>query len=314
MMAVIDTIVTASSRPDGGVDMDDLVRRAGGRTAGQAMPAPLRSDPTPAGMYGLTLRYLFTRRAGLLDLRHFLQLLYIAWFTNTGNASAAARGATRRGIEHEETSEPESKFGGEDLTSNALGAWTATRLAGFPQRADLIARISETLTGCAPVDFDALSPASQSTVVSFYATQNPAGEPLNQSRTAVALIPSIPELAGQDRSFPFDLDTRDPAGATVSGPDFAGGASALTGDSEIRRFTVVQRDEVLAALPPDEVVRLCRRLLEGWVSDADLTAFERLFRLGPAPARDTLRATVRPGELSDLGQRGRLRLLLGGAG
>ena len=102
-------------------------------------------------------------------MRHFFQLRYISWFTNMGNAQMAARGATRRGIEHELTSEAASKFGPEDLTSNALGAWTGTQLAGFPQRDDLIARVRETLERCVPVDFDALSPASQVSLVNYYA-------------------------------------------------------------------------------------------------------------------------------------------------
>lgn len=307
MMAVVSTLVNASCRGND-VIMDDLVRHAGGRTASDAMPEAMRSTSPPTA-YLLTLRYLFTRRCGLIDMRHFFQLLYVSWFFNTGNAAMAARAATSKGIEHEETSEAASKFGGEDLPSNALGAWTATRLAGFPQRDDLMARVRESLAICGPVDFSSLSLASQGAVVDFYAEQTAAGEPLNQNRTAVALIPAIPELAGSDRSFPFALDSDDPRRATISGPDFAAGPGGLTGDSAIRDFVTVQREEVLRSLSATERVRICTRLMTGWVSDADLDALERLYRLADGPTRAAIRSAAPAGELTGRGQRIRLQLL-----
>jgi hypothetical protein len=309
MMAVVEAIVTASSR-GGAVNMDSVVQRSGGHTMASAMPGPLRSKDPP-GMSMLTLRYLMTRRCGLLDMRHFMQLLYISWVTNMGNSQMAARGATRRGIEHEETAEAASRFGPEDLTSNALGAWTATQLAAMPQRPDLIARIRETLELCGPVDFDALSPASQASLVSFYAAQS-GGEPLNQNKTAVALIPAVPELAGADRSFPFALDSDDAKRATVSGPTFAAGAGSLTNNSDIRAFVDVQRDEVLRGLPADVRGSLGKRLLQGWVSDEDLVAFERLFTLADADGKAKLRTAAAGVNLSSFGQRMRLRVLVGG--
>ncbi len=227
MMAVVQSLVTTSSSASGDVDMDKLVTLAGGRTAGTALPGPLRSSG-PGGHSMLSLRYLFTSRCGLVDMRHLFQLMYISSFTNFGDAQMAAQGATRRGIEHELTSEAASKFGPEDLTSNALGAWTGTRLAFLPQRDDLIARVRETLERCAPVTFDALSPASQASLVNFYAALGDAGEPVNQDRTALALIPAVSELAGTDRSFPFELDSGDPGRATISGPAFDRGAAELT--------------------------------------------------------------------------------------
>lgn len=308
MMAVVEAIVRASSSGEE-VSMGTLVRNSGGRDAGAAMPKPLRSDKPITSM--LTLRYLMTSRAGLIDMRHFMQLLYISWFFNSGAADMANRGATAKGIEHEETSEAASKYGGEDLTSNALGAWTATRLTGLPQANGLIARIRETLTQCGPMDFDALSPASQKTLVDFYAAQTGAGEPANQNRTAVALIPTIPELAGKDRSFPFELDEDDPKRATISGTAFAGGAAGLDGDTEIRSFVSTQREEVLHDIPPDVRGRLAARLLKGWVSDDDLTALERLIRTTDAAGKDAVRTAAAGVSLSDVGQRARLKMLLG---
>lgn len=308
MMAVVEAIVRASSSGED-VLMAQLVRNSGGRDVGASMPKSLRSSPATASM--LTLRYLMTSRAGLIDMRHFMQLLYISWFFNTGQADMANRGATRKGIEHEETAEAASKYGPEDLTSNALGAWTATRLAGYPQAGDLIARIRQTLSLCGPIDFDALSPSSQTTLVDFYAAQTGAGEPANQNRTAVALIPVIPELAGKDRSFPFELDEDDPKRATISGATFSGGAAGLTGDTEIRNFVVTQRDVVLSDLTPAVRGRLAGRLLEGWVSDADLDAIERLFRLADAAGKDAIRKAAAGVTIGNFGQRARLKLLLG---
>lgn len=309
MMAVVQALVTASSSPAGDVSMDKLVTLAGGRTAGAALPEPLRSSG-PGGPYMLTLRYLFTSRCGLIDMRHFFQLMYISWFTDTGSSQMAARGATRRGIEHELTSEAASKFGPEDLTSNALGAWTGTRLAVFPQRDDLIARVRETLERCAPVTFDALSPASQASLVDFYAALGPTGEPVNQDRTALALIPVVHELAAADRSFPFELDADDPTRATISGPAFDRGAAGLTGDTEIRSFLATQREEVLVAIPSPEKVRLGKRLLRGWISDADIDAFEHLYRLSDTAARQGLRAAVAATNVVSAAQRTRLQLIV----
>jgi hypothetical protein len=307
MMTVIETIVNASSNGDQ-VNMDELVRNSGGRAAGAALPKSLNSEPPVRTM--MTLRYLMTRRCGLLDMRHFMQLLYISWFGNIGNAGMANRGATRKGIEHEEKAEAASRYGPEDLTSNALGAWTATRLAGFPQRADLVARIRETLERCAPIDFDALSPASQTNLVNFYAAQTGAGEPANQNRTALALIPDMPELAGQDRSFPFELDEKDPRGATVSGKAFDSGAAGLTGDSEIRSFVATQREQVLRNIPAGVRRRLGGRLLQGWVSDDDLDAFEQLYRLGDAAGKTSMQDAAKGILLSGTGQRIRLKMIL----
>jgi Domain of unknown function (DUF4157) len=236
MMSVITALVTASSPNDGQINMDLLVKHAGGQPAGAAAPGPTGRDV--AGM--LPLRYLFTRRAGLVDMRHFIQLMYISWFFNAGAAATANRAATRMGIEHEQGPDRTSRYAPEDLTSNALGAWTGTRLTGLPQRDGTIAAIRETLQRCAPVDFMALSAASRTAVVDFYAAQS-GGEPLNQNRTAVALIPTVPELAGTDRSFPFELDADDAHHATISGPAFDTGSTGLTGDAEIREFVAVRR-------------------------------------------------------------------------
>lgn len=306
MMAVVEAIVNASSSGDD-VLMGPLVRHSGGRDVGAAMPKPLRSDAPVTSM--LTLRYLMTRRCGLVDMRHFMQLLYVSWFFNSGAAPQANRGATTKGIEHEEGAEASSRYGPEDLTSNALGAWTATRLTGMPQRGDTIAKIRQTLERCAPIDFDALAPASQTRLVDFYAAQTGTGEPANQNRTALALVPDIPELGGQDRSFPFELDDDDPRRATIAGPAFDGGAAGLTGDSQIRSFVATQREHVLRDIPAALRGRLAGRLLQGWVSDDDLDTLERLHRTADAPGRTAI-ASAASGVTLSGGQKIRLGLIL----
>lgn len=305
MMGVVETLVNASGT-GAQVNMDALVRNAGGLAAGAALPKAIRSEQPPIHTM-LSLRYLFTSRCGLVDMRHFFELMYIAWFTDFGTGGSN-RAATERGIEHERTSEDTSKFSPEDLTSNALGAWTATRLAALPQKEDLVARVRETLERCGPVDFNALSAASRDSIVTFYSALDATGKPLNQNATAVALIPRIPELAGKDRSFPFELDEDDPNRATISGRAFGGGAAGLTGDTEIREFVKTQRDEVLRDIPGSELARLCTRLLQGWVSDDDLDAFTTLYRLGDAATRLAIRAANPPATLSG-GQRRRLDVL-----
>jgi hypothetical protein len=309
MMAVVQTLVTASSSSSGQVDMDRVVTLAGGLTAGAALPGPLRSSG-PGGPAMLTLRYLFTRRCGLVDMRHFFQLMYISWFGDMGSAQMAAQGATRRGIEHELTSGAASKFAPEDLPSNALGTWTGTQLAGFPHRDDLVARVRETLERCGPVTFDSLSPASQMALVNYYAALGDTGEPLNQNRTALPLIPAVSELTGTDRSFPFELDPSDPAKATISGPAFDQGAAGLTSDTEIRSFLNTQREQVLAAIPAEEKVRLGTRLLQGWISEEDIDAFEILYRISDTAARQGLRAAVVNASVTLAAQRTRLQKIV----
>ena len=127
--------------------------------------------------YDLTLRYLFTRRCGLIDMRHLIQLMYLSTLPTIRN-----RGATREGVTHEETSEARSKYGSEDLPSNALGAWTGTQLPRSPADlsrsftpAHLLGTIRATLQRCEPVTFNSLSATSQQTIVDFYGAGNVKG-------------------------------------------------------------------------------------------------------------------------------------------
>jgi hypothetical protein len=282
LMAVLDGIANRSLNWMGLVSLSSFAARCGAQFAGGS------SNDS----YELTLRYLFTRRAGLIDMRHFVQLMYLSGLLSNSGATAA-------GIAHEETAEAASKYGGEDLTSNALGAWTGTQLrssSGDFSRSFgknvLLGRIRATLERSAPVDFNLLSASSQQAVVDFYGRlqAGTSGEPVNQNRTAVALIVSLPELAGTDRSFPFELDQDDRTRSTVTGAAFDRGAAGLTGDSEIRSFVHTQRDEVIRGIPQAEKVRLCTRLLQGWVDDSDIVAFQHIYRLSNSAERIAIRA------------------------
>lgn len=316
LLTTLRRIINASSAPRGllgtrQVNMDELVQRAGGRTAAQ------RIDPHSGGNvpYGLNFRYLFTCRCGLIDMRHFIQLMYIANFAaSTAPGVSGNRVATRMGRQHELTSESESRFGAEDTPTNALGAYTGQGLAGLPQAGDLFSAIERTLTRCAPVDFNTLSTSSRDTVRHFYgdlrADPAHAGDliPRHQNQTAVPDIISVPECSGE-RSFPYALDTSDPHRKTIARPAFEHGSSGLTSDSDIRDFVTTQRPEIIRGLSGDEKVRLARRLFQGWVSDEDLDALETIYNSASSDVKARIRAAIDPVDLQDLGQRLRLRML-----
>lgn len=133
---------------------------------------------------------------------------------------------------------------------------------------------------------------------------------MNQDRIELALIPAVPELAGAERSSLFDLDSEDPARATVSGPAFDRGTAGLTSDTEIRSFPATQRGEVLAAISPAEKVRLATRLLQGRISDADIDAFEILYRIGDVDAHKGLRAAVANANVTSVPRRTRLQRIV----
>jgi hypothetical protein len=279
LRAVIDDASTASR-----VNMDRLIRSVGGHTAMEKLGAD--SSPnvvSPAFRY----RYLFTCRCGLIDMLHFLQMLYIVHFLEgAAPGSNANRAATRRGREHELASEhgaaAESRFSAEDTTSNALGAFTGRNLAGSPQADDLFDAIKATLERCDPIGFSSLSPGSQNTIRHFYGDLVPdpdsPGEliPKNQSSSAAPLLVDIPECRGRERSFPFSLDTDDPHFKTISGRDWAKGSAAAQTGREIRRFINGQRLEVLTLMSSAEKFRMLRVLLGGDVSRDDLDAATRL--------------------------------------
>src|SRR4051794_22793884 len=88
LMVVLGAIADRSLNWMGLVSLSTFASRCGAQFAGGSSGAN----------YELTLRYLFTSRAGLIDMRHFIQLMYLSGLVGNSNATAA-------GILHEETSE-----------------------------------------------------------------------------------------------------------------------------------------------------------------------------------------------------------------
>ncbi|HET7230542.1 MAG TPA: DUF4157 domain-containing protein [Longimicrobium sp.] len=319
MLATIKAIITASSTGDQ-VNMDAFVLNAGGQPVTREVDRKLGTHSTATAKSMLRPRYLFTARCGLVDMRHFIQLLYISnFFSSAFPGSDGNRAATGKGRKHELDAEPESRFGPEDTATNALGAFTGAGLAMLPRPDDLFASISDTLTRCGPVDYATLSPASKDAIRHFYGdvVTDPASKtgndfiPKNQNESAVPAVFDLPELAGRDRSFPYALDTSDPHRKTISGTAFGGGAAGLASDSDIREFVSVQRPEVIRAIPATEKVRLVTRLLKGYVHNSDLDALEVIYRNATPAEQAQIRAAINPADLTFEDQRNRLKGILG---
>lgn len=125
----------------------------------------------------MRVRYLYTTRCGLVDMRHFYQLMYIALLE--GNEEAV-----RQGREHELTAEASSRFAPEDTTSNALGALFGSRQSWVQRVGTFTSNLRTFLDRCNPADWAAMTPAEQDTVVDFYAARDGAGRPLHANETA----------------------------------------------------------------------------------------------------------------------------------
>jgi uncharacterized protein DUF4157 len=314
MLATIQSIIAASVSSGTDVNMDAFVENCGGNSAGRKIAKATGSDmPTVKSM--LLPRYLITSRAGMLDMRHFFQLLYISHFVSSASPGTNGnRSATRQGREHELESESESRFGAEDSTSNAIGAYAGSRLAGYPQSGDLFTTIKDMLDRCDPVDFDSLSAPSKSAVLHFYGdlVNDPKPKspgdmiPANQNESAVPPLLNIPEFAGKDRSFPFVIDPDDPK--TITDTDFLKGALSVDDDDDVREFTFTQRPEVIKMLTPQEKVRMAELAFEGWVSDGDIDAIEVLYQNSTPAEKAMIKKAIDPDDLSG-GQEARLKLI-----
>ena len=320
MLATIKGIITASIAYGSTVNMDTFVLNAGGAPATKEIDEKLGTGSTPTVASMLSPRYLLTSRCGLLDMRHFIQLLYISQFIASAfPGTSGNEAATRRGRKHELSAESESRFGPEDTVSNALGAYTGSRLAGRPQADDLYDTIKDMLDRCDPVDFSGLSAPSKDTVRHFYGdlvsdpTPRRPGDliPKNQNETAVPAIVTIPEFAGKERSFPFAIDVDDPDRKTISDTAFLKGSAGLTSDDDIRDFVATQRPEIIRDLPATEKVRLVRKLFEGWVADGDIDAIEVIYRNSSDADKQLIRSAIDVSDLFSIGQRARMRLLFG---
>jgi len=87
----------------------------------------------------------------------------------------------------------------------------------------------------------------------------------------------------------------------------------LTSDTEIRAWVSTHNSADIAALPNTEKIRLLNRLLDGWVSDEDVAAFEAICgSVGTSAKQSTLQRALgrREKELSSAAQRRRIHLAL----
>jgi Domain of unknown function (DUF4157) len=286
MLTQVKQLIDAATT-NGQLNWDFLVEISGGQSAGREIDRKLGSkDPTIKSR--LLIRYLFTCRCGLIDMRHFLQLLYISNFATAVSQSEAMgnRAATRKGREHELDSESESRFGAEDTPSNALGAATNLALPGLPGPDTVFDAIKDTLTRCDPIGWTSLSPASKDQIVHFYGdlvpdpTPKKPGDqiPKNQNQTAVPDILPVAECGARERSLPFSLDTSDSDRKTLGGQNFLGGSTALTNASDIRAFVTTQRPEIISALPLSEKIRFINILLKWPVLSRDVEAIEIIYK------------------------------------
>jgi hypothetical protein len=317
MLATLKAIIAASVSYGTTVNMDRLVQNAGGQPVSRRIDQKVGTHSTGKVASMLQPRYLLTRRAGLLDMRHFVELLYISHFASSAFLTGGNRAATGQGREHELTSESESRFGPEDTVSNAIGAYTGSRLAAIPQSDDLFDTIKDMLDRTDPVGFASLSAASRDKVRHFYGdlVADPAPKapgdliPAHQNPTALPDVLDLPEFGGTERSFPFELDTGDADRKTISDTTYLAGSPGLTGDSEIRRFVASQRPEVIRSLSAGEKVRLVERLFSGWVSDDDIDAIVILYRSSTTDQKRQIRAAIDPDDLWSDDQVARLNAL-----
>jgi hypothetical protein len=283
MLGQIRALIDAAST-SGNLDMNYLVEISGGSSVGKAINSAVGStDPTiPSQM---VIRYIYTCRCGLLDMRHFVQLMYIAYFYKTVMPSSTGQSATHEGREHELEAESQSRFSPEDTPTNALGALVGASLPGRAGPDTVFNAIKDTLTRCAPVDWSSLSKASQDQIVQFHSDRisDPAPKepgdlvPKNQNETAVPHILPVSECSGE-RSFPFELDASDSDRKTLSGKNFLGGSKSLTSTSDMRAFVLTQRAEIIKSMPLSEKTRFLNTFLSWPVTFDDKECIKKIYK------------------------------------
>jgi hypothetical protein len=301
-IGTLETIIAqARTFAENASTTEGFVEQAGGSSV-RTVAAGV-SDATSGLGRGMTSRYLITCRCGMVDMRHFYQLMYIASkFTN--------RRATSMGRDHELEAEATSRFAAEDTTSNALGAYFgANNFDMFYTSVDtFIDRLNTFLTRCAPVDFSALPAPEQDVIVNFYAQRDAAGVPVNQSEVATPARLNISVCNGRHRSFPFVVDPAERR--TITSEAFTHGTSSIDSDDGVRDFVSTQLPETIRSVSTSEKVRLVSLLLSGWVADEDLDALQTIVSNSGSEQLEAIRGSVRPTSLSSISQRTRLRTML----
>jgi hypothetical protein len=296
---VIDTArsmaLQASHGSHSSINQGELVRRAGGASLRDLAAFGLLTSPGT-----LAHRYLYTCAAGLVDMRHFYQLAYIANFQDN-------RYATYEGREHELNAEPTSRFAPEDTPSNALGAFFGGH-ESYDSVEEFVTHLRQYLSSCHPIDFQALPPADQERVVSFYSDRDGHGVPAHQNETATPHAPLIAACGAAESEFPFEVSPGDPKTILAQKPPYN-----LTSDGDIRDWLANHPDSALAPLPLAERERLVNRLLDGWISEGDIGGVERLFATASPADHPALAAHVR-GRAHELWNEQQRRRLLAAIG
>lgn len=141
-------------------------------------------------------RYIYTCRCGLIDLRHFYQLMYIAVFLGES-------AAVRNGLKHERSAEASSRFAPEDMTSNALGAEFGSQRSIFQEITAFVTEMEAFLQRCVPVDWHSLTQTQQDCIVNWYAVDRDG----DTHRRVTAGGDGDPcGICTGDSSFPFTVD------------------------------------------------------------------------------------------------------------
>ncbi len=150
------------------------------------------------GARGHARRYLFTCLCGLVDMRHFYQVMYAGLID--GNRAAVARGR-----DHELAAEATSRFAAEDTPSNALGAYFGSQQSVLQRQSVFIANLRAYLARCHPIDYRALPPEQKQNILDWYAVDGRTA-PAHQNAQAYPNMQRIPACAGLGM-FPFVLDS-----------------------------------------------------------------------------------------------------------
>jgi hypothetical protein len=295
------------------VDWGDFVRKAGGWAATDKLKKGINSKVQTVP---LPNRYVLTCRCGLVDMRHFYQMMYIARTYRSApflmQADGANRQATFDGREHELKSEATSRFAAEDTPSNALGANLGSTIERNLTPKEFLEQLNAHLRICMPIDFATLSSAEQDLVVNFYGDRGAGGVPVHQNESALPAALALAPCRSKSQDFPFKIDARDSDKKTISQRKEP---YSLTGDSEIRDWVAKESCASIDDLPDHEKIRMSHRLLDGWVSDDDVAAIEWICSCtssnGELAAIDTA-IRRRLSELTSQRQRDRVAKAIGG--
>jgi hypothetical protein len=161
--------------------------RAAGGTGPGASARPARTN---------SKRYMFSCLCGLVDMRHFYQLMYIGLLN--GNQEAVAEGR-----EHELTAEATSRFAAEDSPSNALGAYFGSQQSIAERRSVFVANLRAYLAHCHPIDYRALPVDQRNAILDWYAVDG-TSPPAHPNQAAFPNMERIPACSGLGM-FPFVL-------------------------------------------------------------------------------------------------------------